>query len=63
MGGDMRKLLFLVPVAVLTLTGCKALDSLIFHPVAVAWGYHENNEAAKAEQRYEASTNEVTHPK
>lgn len=63
----------LLPVAVLTLTGCSAMNSLIFHPLHVVHEEHENQEQEEkaykkigeeqAKEWASESTNRVTNPR
>ena len=58
----MKRLLLLLPVAVLTVTGCSAIHSLIIHPLEVVHQNHENVEREKKAYRAEAATNSLPHP-
>lgn len=59
----MNRLLFLIPVAALAVTGCSAIHSLIIHPLEVVHAQHENMEQEQKAYRAEAKTNAVTNPK
>lgn len=53
----MKRLLFLIPVTALAVTGCSAMHSLIIHPLEVVHQNHENQEQEQKAYRAEAATN------
>ena len=46
----MKKLILILPIVSLLSGGCKAMDSLIFHPLHVVYEQHEYNEEHKAQK-------------
>lgn len=53
------KRLLLIPLVIITLGGCKAMDSLIVHPLQVIHQEHENQEWEE-QHTSQSNTNSTT---